>query len=118
MNLIKMQLVRISYKFKRLDRVERTKKLYNLDAFLSVGYRIQSNVATRFRQWATKQLKEYIIKCKRIIKLYTGYSNHIPTHQCHGHVTKLRSVTLPSVIFSAYSPSIAMSCARRTPIAR
>lgn len=42
--------------------VERTKKIYNLDAILSVGYRIHSHVATRFRQWATKQLKEYIIK--------------------------------------------------------
>ena len=42
--------------------VERLKKLYNLDVILSVGYRVQSHVATRFRQWATKQLKEYIIK--------------------------------------------------------
>lgn len=37
-------------------------KLYNLDAIISVGYRIKSNIATRFRQWATAQLKEYIIK--------------------------------------------------------
>jgi len=37
-------------------------KHYNLDAILSVGYRIKSHVATRFRQWATQQLKEYIVK--------------------------------------------------------
>ena len=43
-------------------KVERVQKLYNLDVILSVGYRIKSHVATRFRQWATKQLKEYIIK--------------------------------------------------------
>ncbi|WHN66063.1 RhuM family protein [Cysteiniphilum sp. QT6929] len=43
-------------------KVERVQKLYNLDAIISVGYRIKSHIATRFRQWATKQLKEYIIK--------------------------------------------------------
>lgn len=42
--------------------VERTQKFYNLDAIISVGYRIKSNVATRFRQWATQHIKEYIIK--------------------------------------------------------
>lgn len=35
---------------------------YNLDMILSVGYRIKSAIATRFRQWATERLKEYIIK--------------------------------------------------------
>lgn len=43
-------------------RVERNQKFYNLDAIISVGYRIKSAVATRFRQWATKHIKEYIIK--------------------------------------------------------
>jgi len=37
-------------------------KYYNLDAILSVGYRINSSQATQFRIWATKILKEYIIK--------------------------------------------------------
>ncbi len=35
---------------------------YNLDAIISVGYRVNSIQATRFRQWATSVLKEYIIK--------------------------------------------------------
>lgn len=35
---------------------------YNLDMILSVGYRVKSHIATRFRQWATQHLKEYIIK--------------------------------------------------------
>jgi hypothetical protein len=35
---------------------------YNLDAIISVGYRIKSHIATRFRIWATQRLKEYIIK--------------------------------------------------------
>jgi len=37
-------------------------KFYNLDAILSVGYRVNSLQATHFRIWATKILKEYIIK--------------------------------------------------------
>ena len=36
--------------------------LYNLDAIISVGYRVNSKQATHFRRWATKVLKEYIIK--------------------------------------------------------
>ena len=37
-------------------------KFYNLDAIISVGYRVNSTKATQFRIWATKTLKEYIIK--------------------------------------------------------
>ncbi len=42
--------------------VKRKQVFYNLDAIISVGYRIKSNVATKFRQWATSQLREYIVK--------------------------------------------------------
>ena len=42
--------------------VNREIKLYNLDAIISVGYRVNSTKATKFRQWATQTLKEYIIK--------------------------------------------------------
>ena len=42
--------------------VNRTIEYYNFDAIISVGYRIKSNVATRFRQWATQHIKEYIVK--------------------------------------------------------
>ena len=37
-------------------------KFYNLDVIISVGYRINSKNATQFRIWATKTLKEYIVK--------------------------------------------------------
>jgi hypothetical protein len=37
-------------------------EFYNLDAILSVGYRVKSRVATRFRIWATQRLREYIVK--------------------------------------------------------
>ena len=37
-------------------------KFYNLDAIISVGYRVNSKLATQFRIWATKTLKEHLIK--------------------------------------------------------
>ena len=42
--------------------VSRNLTFYNLDMVLSVGYRIKSKVATRFRKWATATLKEYLTK--------------------------------------------------------
>jgi len=45
-----------------LRQVERDLEFYNLDAIISVGYRVNSYQATQFRIWATKTLKEYIIK--------------------------------------------------------
>ena len=42
--------------------VRREIEHYNLDAIIAVGYRVNSKKATRFRQWATKMLKEYIQK--------------------------------------------------------
>ena len=50
---------------------------YNLDMIISLGYRIKSVIATRFRQWATKRLKEYMIKGFTIdderLKVHTAY---------------------------------------------
>lgn len=43
-------------------QVQRNLDFYNLDMIISVGYRIKSVVATRFRIWATQRLKEYIVK--------------------------------------------------------
>ncbi|MBU4016033.1 virulence RhuM family protein [Patescibacteria group bacterium] len=43
-------------------QVTRDVEFYNLDAILSVGYRVNSRQATLFRIWATQRLKEYIIK--------------------------------------------------------
>jgi hypothetical protein len=42
--------------------VTRNLDYYNLDMIIALGYRINSKIATRFRQWATARLKEYIIK--------------------------------------------------------
>ena len=43
-------------------QVSRELPFYNLDMIISLGYRVKSVVATRFRQWATARLKEYMLK--------------------------------------------------------
>ena len=48
--------------FEKTSRGGRPKTFYNLDAVIAVGYRVNSMRATRFRQWATATLKEYITK--------------------------------------------------------
>lgn len=42
-------------------RVKRTRKFYNLDAIISVGYRVNSARGTQFRIWATQRLKNKLI---------------------------------------------------------
>lgn len=42
--------------------VQRNIAHYNLDVIIALGYRVQSQVATRFRRWATERLHEYILK--------------------------------------------------------
>lgn len=54
----KMEIVQTEGK----RQVKRSPDFYNLDAIIAVGYRVNSKKATRFRQWATKTLKEYIVK--------------------------------------------------------
>lgn len=41
---------------------EKLVKYYNLDAILSVGYRVNSKRGTQFRQWATQRLKDYLVQ--------------------------------------------------------
>jgi len=43
-------------------RVQRHVAYYNLDMIIAVGYRVRSHRGTRFRQWATERLREYIVK--------------------------------------------------------
>ena len=53
--------IRVVRKEGRRD-VERELQFYSLDAIIAAGYRVNSKKATRFRQWATRTLKEYIQK--------------------------------------------------------
>ena len=43
-------------------KVRRKRKFYNLDAIISVGYRIKSKTATQFRIWATNTLRDHLVK--------------------------------------------------------
>jgi hypothetical protein len=43
-------------------KITRTRKFYNLDVIISVGYRVKSHRGTQFRIWATQRLREYIVK--------------------------------------------------------
>ena len=49
-------------KFGNSEFQKKAPNYYNLDAIISVGYRVKSIQGVRFRQWATQRLKEYIIK--------------------------------------------------------
>lgn len=49
-------------RFEGNRKVRRNVEFYNLDVIISVGYRVKSHRGTQFRIWATKKLKEYIIK--------------------------------------------------------
>lgn len=59
--------------------VQRIQKFYNLDVIISVGYRVKSVHGTRFRQWATAVLKDYLLK---------GYSVNHRIEQLEQRVTK------------------------------
>ena len=54
-------------------------KFYNLDAILSVGYRVNSVYATSFRRWANNVLKKYLLK---------GYTVHPSLQQVEYHLSK------------------------------
>ena len=53
---------RLQVQFEGSRAIKRKQLVYNLDAILSVGYRINSIQGTHFRQWATQRLKDYLIK--------------------------------------------------------
>ena len=59
------------------DRTVRRKlEYYNLDAVISVGYRVNSAQATQFRIWATALIKEYIIKGIAILRVIAGLTRN------------------------------------------
>ena len=61
-------------------QVERDIEFYNLDAIISVEYRVNSKRATQFRIWATNVLKEYIIKDDVLVEPNLNLSNNILTN--------------------------------------
>jgi len=60
-------------------------KLYNLDAIISIGYRVNSKNATRFRQWANKVLKDHLLKGfsinQRLLIAEERIDHHLANHE-------------------------------------
>ena len=57
--------------------ITRKIKFYNLDAILSVGYRVNSKRGTQFRQWATQRLKDYLLKGYSINNRINRLEDHL-----------------------------------------
>jgi len=92
-------------------KVKRKIALYNLDAIISVGYRVNSKLGTQFRQWATQRLKEYLVHG------YTVNQNRLEqlqqTIQIIGNGGKTDSLTLTEAkglleIISGYTQSFVL----------
>jgi len=67
-------------------QIKRNIEHYNLDAIISIGYRVNSKTATQFRQWATKTLREHITKGytinrKQITKNYDAFMQTVASIQ-------------------------------------
>ena len=83
--------------------VTRSVEHYNLDAIISVGYRVKSATATQFRIWATKRLREYLVQ---------GYSINQQRIEQLGQIVEVMSradnhlMAGTSEVLSAYLPSL------------
>lgn len=67
-------------------------KFYNLDAILSVGYRVNSRNATLFRQWANKVLKEYLLRGYSVNQRLLHMENRID-HRLSEHDSQIRELS-------------------------
>ena len=56
-------------------------KLFSLDVIISVGYRVKSTQGTRFRQWANKVIKEYLLKGYCINPRLTAIERRLDVHE-------------------------------------
>lgn len=91
--------------------VKRTIKFYNLDAILSVGYRVNSKRGTQFRQWATQRLKDYLLKgyalnqrmnrIENTVETLADKVNHIDL-QINSHLIPTQGVFFEGQVFDAY----------------
>ena len=67
-------------------------KLYSLDVIISVGYRVKSTRGTRFRQWANKVLKEYLLKGYSINQRLMHMENRID-HRLSEHDSQIKELS-------------------------
>ena len=84
---------------------------YNLDVILSVGYRVNSKQGTKFRQWATQRLKDYLLKGYAINKRMNRLEDSVEAIstkvnqidlQINTHLIPTQGVFFDGQIFDAY----------------
>ena len=84
-------------------------KFYNLDAILSVGYRVNSKNATMFRQWANQVLKEYLVRGYAVSKRFERLEYRVAKTEekidliLKTSMTRSEGVFLDGQIFDAYT---------------
>lgn len=93
------------------DGRKRKMNLYNLDVIISVGYRVNSKQATRFRQWATQRLKDYLVQGyainqKRLDEL--GKMVHLIEQSGKSEALQLQEVKGLLEILSRYTKSFVL----------
>lgn len=93
-------------------QVKRLLKFYNLDAILSVGYRVNSKRGTQFRQWATQRLKDYLLKGYAVNKRLNHMEDNVQELaekvnqielQINSHLIPTQGVFFDGQIFDAYA---------------
>jgi len=93
-------------------QVERNLEFFNLDVIISVGYRVKSKQGTQFRIWATKKLKEYLLKgyaintrMNRIEDNYDALKNRVDEIdlQINTHLIPTQGVLFDGQVFDAYT---------------
>lgn len=62
--------------------------LYNLDVIISVGYRVKSQRGTQFRQWATKILKDYMLRGYAVNQRLLNIENQLASQQKQRTIVK------------------------------
>jgi len=91
--------------------VTRNIRFYNLDAILSVGYRVNSKRGTQFRQWATQRLKDYLLKGYAINNRMNRIEDNVHSIsekvnqielQINTHLIPTQGVFFDGQIFDAY----------------
>ena len=94
--------------------VRRRVNLYNLDVIISVGYRVKSIRGTRFRQWANRILKEYLLNGYSINRRFEYIEQRLTTAEqkidffVHSSLPPVEGVFYDGQIFDAYAHIISL----------
>ena len=96
-------------------KVQRKQLFYNLDAILSVGYRVNSKRGTQFRQWATQRIKDYLVRgyainqqrleqLNQIVKVIkqSGTTDNLQLSEAKGLLEILGSYTRSFILLNQY----------------